>query len=206
MAANYQVRATVVDIRHDQPRDNEIFVIDTNVWLWMTYTRASIGANIGHQVSEYSSYFQKCLVKQGQFFFCGLTLAELAHVIEKMEHEIYQKVNATQITAKEFRHNFQAERSLVVNEIGSSWAQVKALGDCLDTSIDEDSLEAAELKLTAFPVDGYDVFIHELMDKHGVHNILTDDGDFSTVPNISMFTANQNVLTAAQQQGRLLNR
>ena len=144
MAPNYQIRATVFDIRQNEPLDNERFLIDTNVWLWITYTRASSGFNTPQQVSDYSNYFQKCLRKQCQLLFCGFTLAELAHVIEKTEREIYSATIGAEIQAKEFRHNYPAERATVVNEIESAWAQVRGLGECLSTNIDENVVNVVE--------------------------------------------------------------
>ena len=39
MAANIVIRADVVDISKDTPRNNENFLVDTNVWYWMTYSK-----------------------------------------------------------------------------------------------------------------------------------------------------------------------
>jgi len=46
----------------------------------------------------------------------------------------------------------------------------------------------------------------EAMTAAGVSQILTDDGDYCTVPNIQVFTANQRVIDAARQQARLITR
>jgi hypothetical protein len=44
------------------------------------------------------------------------------------------------------------------------------------------------------------------MKNHGVVQVITDDGDFATVPGIQVFTANRNVISAARSQGKLLIR
>ena len=44
------------------------------------------------------------------------------------------------------------------------------------------------------------------MSREGMIQVITDDGDFATVPGIQVFTANRNVIQTAQTQGRLLNR
>jgi len=36
--------------------------------------------------------------------------------------------------------------------------------------------------------------------------VITDDGDYVTVPGIKVFTANRNAITAAANQGKLLTR
>ena len=42
MTINLTVKATVVDIRADTPSYNDTFLVDTNVWYWMLYARASL--------------------------------------------------------------------------------------------------------------------------------------------------------------------
>jgi hypothetical protein len=44
------------------------------------------------------------------------------------------------------------------------------------------------------------------MRTRGVIQLITDDGDFATIPGIQVFTANRNVVTAARAQGKLLKR
>ncbi len=44
------------------------------------------------------------------------------------------------------------------------------------------------------------------MNKSGVTQVLTDDGDFCTVPGITLFTANRGVVEAARVQGKLVIR
>ena len=55
-------------------------------------------------------------------------------------------------------------------------------------------------------VDGYDLFILELMFRHNILQIITDDGDFATIPGIKVFTSNRRVINAAQQQEKILTR
>ncbi len=206
MAPNYQIEAVVFDIRNDNPKDNESFLVDTNVWSWLTYTRASIGPNPPYQVKIYSSYIQKCRAKNCRLLFCGLTLAELAHLIEKTEREIYNRANGVSLTTKEFRHNLPNERTNVISEVQSAWIQVKALGELLQVLVDQSETTDAEVRYVHNPIDGYDLFMHGAMEKAGVSQILTDDGDFATVQGLSVFTSNQNVITSAQKQGKFKKR
>ncbi|GAA6617406.1 hypothetical protein [Scytonema sp. NUACC26] len=46
----------------------------------------------------------------------------------------------------------------------------------------------------------------EAIDKAGVTQIITDDGDYVSVPGITVFTANTGALAAASSQGQLLVR
>ena len=44
MASNHPQRilADVVDIRNDTPKSDDVFMVDTNVWYFTTYTKASL--------------------------------------------------------------------------------------------------------------------------------------------------------------------
>jgi hypothetical protein len=41
MPVNYTVQADVVDITTDSPQKGDIFLVDTNIWYWLTYPQAS---------------------------------------------------------------------------------------------------------------------------------------------------------------------
>ncbi len=76
----------------------------------------------------------------------------------------------------------------------------------LGFTVDEVSVDTALKRIKSQKVDGYDLFILDLMSRHNIHQIITDDGDFATVPGIEVFTANKRVLDAAQRQKKILRR
>ena len=90
MAVNYRVEADVIDIRTDTPQPSDEFLVDTNVWYWMTYTRTSLGASPPHttQLTDYPNYINQALSNSSRLRVCGLAFAELLHLIEKTEREI----------------------------------------------------------------------------------------------------------------------
>jgi len=104
---------------------------------------------------------------------------------------------------KVYRYNFPGERTQVIAEIQSAWSQVVSLADPLVATIDNETANAALIRLQTEKVDGYDLFIFESMKNHSVVRVITDDGDFATVSGIQVFTANRNVIAAARNQGKL---
>ena len=68
---------------------------------------------------EYLAYLKQVLNMGGQLHWCGLSLSELAHLIEGTEFDIYRNTHPTSVVtqAKEYRHNLTNERASVVNEI-----------------------------------------------------------------------------------------
>jgi hypothetical protein len=55
-------------------------------------------------------------------------------------------------------------------------------------------------------MDAYDLISAEVMFEEGIPQVLTSDMDFASVPGITLFTANQRVLLAAQSDKKLLVR
>ena len=209
MAVNYVIKADVIDIRQDTPKPNDIFLVDTNVWYWLTYTRASLGDQPpkSYKTNDYTSYIGKTLSAKSQLHRCGLSLAELAHLIERTELEIFSKASGFDKTKKkEFRHNHPKERTIVVSEIQAAWGLVEIMTQTIDIQINKLTTDDALARLSTQILDGYDLFILESIMKAGIVKIITDDGDFSTVPNILVFTSNVNVIQAAKVQGKLLKR
>ncbi|MGB4000320.1 MAG: PIN domain-containing protein [Desulfomonilia bacterium] len=204
MAINYTVQAEVVDISADTPKTEDAFLVDTNVWYWTTYPNAT--SHIPNQISDYPGYLNNALGASAKIFHSGLTLAELSHIIEKTEREIYERNIGNSIKPKEFRHNLVGQRGRVVSEVQAAWAQVASLAEPLTVTIDSPAATSALNRLQTEKVDGYDLFILESMRSHGVVQVITDDGDFVTVPGIQVFTANRNVIQAARAQGRLITR
>jgi len=208
MASNiqYNVLADVIDLRKDQPKEKDAFLVDTNVWLWMTYSKAS--RNPQYQATDYPNYISKVKVAKGNLYYCGLSIAELAHVIEKTEKEIYEQINnlPAPIKPKEYRHNYPTEHSKVEAEIESSYDLIKKMANLLDLIINASAVDSAFVQQKGLFLDGYDLLLLEAMKQSSIHQIITDDWDFATVPNILVFTANRNIISAARQQSKLIVR
>ncbi|MGK7882669.1 MAG: hypothetical protein AB4060_21600 [Crocosphaera sp.] len=208
MAINLTVNSSVVDIRSDTPSSSDIFLVDTNVWYWMTYLRASLGNQPpkSYQTNKYPSYISQALSQSSRLTYSGLSLAELAHLIEKTEREIFNQSLSSSVSTKKYRHNYPSERANVFTQVQTVWSQVKAIAVPVELTIDESITDAALNRFGTDLLDGYDLFILETMKKEKINNIITDDGDFSTVSGITVFTANKNVINTAQRQGKLIAR
>jgi len=207
MSINYIIAAEVVDARQDCPSSSDTFLIDSNVWYWLTYTKASLvqGYHAKRRTADYSAFLNKAIAGRARLCRCGLSLAELAHLIEKSEREIFEKTHG-KIYSKEFRHNYLQERATVVSEVAAAWGQVKSMAIPLNLLLNDGVTDGALSRFIKDALDGYDLFFLEAMIKNKVPQFVTDDGGFATVAGIRVFTANQNVIIAAQSQGKLLTR
>ena len=136
---------------------------------------------------------------------CDLSLAELAHIIENTEYQIYCDANRKDpaiYPKKEFRHTCAAGRNEVTKEIESAWMQVQQFSSSIPLTIDDAAVTTFITDLKINKLDGYDLFYLDLLRKNHLQ-IITDDGDFATVPGIMVFTANLSVIDAARTCGKL---
>lgn len=209
MAVTYNVQAEVIDLRSDKPGPGDAFFVDTNVWYWLTYTRYRLAYKPrqpkAYQVRDYPAYIKKGRKAKAKLFTCGLCFSELANLIEKNELDIF-RMSKGQIEIKEFRHNEPSERKSVVTEIQDAWAMAKSFAGFIDVLLDEPLTDKVCHDITSCPADPHDLFMVENSIKAGVSQIITDDGDFATIPGIRVFTANRNVIQAARDQGKLILR
>lgn len=209
MPVNYAVKATVVDLRNDLAKATDRIYVDTNAWFWTAYTKVQFSPTPPNQnqTQEYPAFLKRVLNMGGQLHWCGLSLSELAHLIEKTEHQIYCTTTGAMLNPKEFRHNLAVERARVVQEIQTTWGAVESMAGCLNApEINADLTTAALQDFAQLPVDGYDLFAIRALKAAGITQVISDDGDFCGVPGITLFTANQNVINTARAQGKFRQR
>lgn len=208
MPVNYTVQADVIDIMTDSPQKGDIFLVDTNVWYWLTYPPASLSSTAYQSI--YSNYITDTFTAGATLCCSGLSLAELAHIIETEEHKLSPYGSTTgpdyRKRAKEYRHNYPPQRARVVSKVQVAWNQVEGLSVQIDLKLDKATVDAAVARFRTQCLDGYDLFILESMKQESLTKIITDDGDYVNVPGIQMFTANPGVIKAARKEGKLITR
>lgn len=209
MPVKYRVRAQVVDITIDKPQKNDSFLVDTNVWYWLTYTKASFSANPPkpYQVTAYSGYISNVIANGSMIYRIGASLPELAHSIEATEYEIYSRLCGISPPPqkKEFRHNNAGDRQVVISEIKAAWSQIRKIAPLIDMNVNEIGIDSAIKLIENYPIDGYDSFFADTIIKFKKF-LITDDADFITIPNIYVFTANPLAIRLAKDSHNLITR
>lgn len=212
MALNLRIQATVVDLRRDRPKSSDKFLVDTNAWFWLLYPRAASGSNPpkSYQIRYYPSYLNGTRRAKSTLYRTILTLSELSHLVEKNELDIFNQAqftaNLPQVGLKEYRYNYSIEHASVVNRTKVMWLRLKSYSTNMDVLLNDALADAALQRLDTQLLDGYDLFMLETAIKFGLTNVITDDADFASVPDITVFTANANLINAATVQGKLLVR
>lgn len=206
MTVNLVVQAEVIDLQSDRPRIDDLFLVDTNVWFWLTYANAGYARGADpNKIRAYSNYLRSALSKGATLTYSGLILAELTHIIEKTEREIYMQAHAP-LKPKEYRHNLPHERNRVVAEVQGAWSQVEAIAAPANLTINDTTTNAALTRFQTQAVDGYDLLILEAASRERLTQFITDDMDYVTVPGIQVFTANPTSIQSANNQGKLIVR
>jgi hypothetical protein len=206
---NLSVQADVIDITADVPQKNDIFLVDTCVWLWQSYSNSTWNSQPERltEVGNYLNYLTQAASIGATLTYSGLSLVELASVIERTEWQIFRK-NNYQLSLKEYRHNLPAERVKVVKKVELAWETVKSFAAPVDINVDEIVLEKALQRFSSQMLDGYDLLHLEAISQAGTGQIkvMTDDCDYCTAADIQLFTLNTSVIAAATQQNKLVNR
>jgi predicted nucleic acid-binding protein len=202
---NYDIKAKVVDIKKYNPNPNDTFFIDSNVLIWIFSSKHSRGGDKHglYQTKEYASFFHKALKARSKLYVCGLSFSEMSHFIEDMEFKHFSNLNP-QVTRKEYRHNYLSERNNVIEEINAAWNGVSQVSEILELNVDKSSVDNSISLISSSMLDGYDVFLVSATKTNGIINILTDDGDFSSLEGVKLFTANNGVIKAAMEQWKLI--
>jgi hypothetical protein len=200
------IQADIIDIKTDTPQQSDIFFVDTNIWFWQTYTNAAFTAK-RYQITDYPNYINKTRQNGATLTYSGLTLAELAHIIEKTEYDIYVQSNGY-LHFKKYRHDYPTERANVVAEVQFTWRRIKKIAIPIDLTVDDATTDAAINRFTTQAVDGYDLLMLEAISIAGAGTvkIITDDMDYSVVPGIQVFTSNKYVIQDAAIQKKLVVR
>lgn len=203
MAFNGTILSNVYNLDAFTPSSDDSFFVDTNIWYWLTYSKGIPPKRAF--LNKYNNFISLALGNDSTLFHSGLSLSELAHIIESTERKIHEQLINKVIPTKEFRYNYPKERIAAVNEIETSWLQVESLAQQINLNICEPLTTICLKNMSVNTLDGYDLMIHESMIQSGIKNIITDDGDFTSIDGINVFTLNRNVLSCAVTQNKLMN-
>jgi predicted nucleic acid-binding protein len=188
----------VLNLYKHNPVSNEKYFVDTNVWYWTSYVSSKTilakEYSNKYQLETYPQFIEKAINNGSTLCYSPLTLAELAHVIENAEHQLYMQQNVITIEKKVYR-KITAQREKVLAEIEAAWAQVTAMATSIDTLINKKFVIDSIAVLKEGMLDAYDSFYIQLMRENQIDYLITDDYDFASLNKIMIVTANKNAIT-----------
>jgi hypothetical protein len=197
-----QIQSFVADIRVFTPLPQDKIFLDTNVWLWLTYTRLSYIEEkkpLDYQANIYPEFVEKAKRSNSTLFWCTHNLVEIAKIIEDVEYRLYKESTGNDVLKKkDFR--WLPAWNKVHKEIESALGLIRNIG----TEIPCAPVKSDELLSGIFKhrLDSYDVLMLETMRSSDLVKILSDDKDFCYVAGFTVFTANSRIIGIAKEQDR----
>lgn len=180
---------TYVSINNTRP-----FFLDTNVLYWYTYPRFSQPGQLNSTAKLYYDFIDKLTSDGNPLVTSVYNLTELMNVIEKNEWDIYCKLHPEiPITRKDFRR-MPSEHEAVGKIMRTTLNNVKGICQIIDFNFLTATVNNFVDDYLDHQCDIFDYAILKNCIQTGNCNIISDDGDFSTMEKINLYTANEKVL------------
>lgn len=175
---------------------NEKFIVDTNILIFMFYSRTTTfyNQNLTNQKSlEYSDFISGLLSNGNKIVVPTSTLTELYQKIETTEFELKRTLYKNK---KQYRSNL-SERSLCGQQIDSIKKQIDGIGsDKLEVQLMDLNLERFKNDFVNHSLDTFDFCMLSSAVDSKLYNIITDDCDFMCCSNINVYTCSHNASKA----------
>lgn len=199
------IKANIHDLNNVENYDNKPFLVDTNIWLWLTYTKIMpTRSDLRNKVIQYTDKIIEMQLNGAVLVYSALTFSEIATSIEKQEMAEHIEgqnpdFNLNESKSKFFKvkkilRNDSALRNKVAMEVKSSLTQ---LTDVADRQADDNLTKfdftkfADDLKETT--LDGTDILLNNIGAQEGL-NVITDDRDYGSVNGLNVFTLNKDLI------------
>lgn len=184
----------IVDITTYQSINNtRKYFIDTNALYWYTYPRFI--NNLSARATPYYNFIDALVTANNPLITSIYNISELLNVIEKNEFDIYVNTHPDDchISKKDFRR-MTSERLQLQNMMKTTLQNVYAICDVIEFPFTKTNMCNFINTLTSHRCDVFDYMIIQNDIEEENTNIITDDGDFSTISDITIYTTNVHLL------------
>lgn len=170
------------------------FFLDTNVLYWYTYPRFSLPGHLNPSAQIYYDFIDSLTSAGNPLKTSVYNLTELLNVVEKNEYDIYCKLHPDlPLSRKDFRR-MADERQKVSQMIKTTMNNALNICSITDFNFTSETLKSFSDEFTNHRCDVFDYAILKNCISTKDINIISDDGDFSSMPGINLYTANENIL------------
>lgn len=212
------VRATVVDLQSAAAPIADAYLVDTNFLYFCYYQRHSQHEDLGgspapYQTRAYPDYEKRVRTGGRRLAVTRSIVVEFLHRIETAELAVLHAVLDPNAVGREPGLPLKAlrEKGHLAGRLGDVREQVQTHLDVLtacftllpDPPWVTTFVECLRGEWARALIDATDAaFISEAR-AVGIADIISDDAELSTVPDIRLYTANRTAIRAARQAGRL---
>ena len=174
--------------------NSRIFFLDTNVLYWYTYPRFSDHSQLKPAWKIYYDFIDALTSAGNPLHTSVYNLTELLNVVEKNEYEIYMQLHPEiPLTKKDFRRMI-TEREKVSQIIKTTLNNALSICSVIDFNFTSNTLRNFSNQFIDHRCDVFDYAILNNCIMSKDINIISDDSDFSSMPGITLYTANENIL------------
>ncbi len=188
---------TVVDItKYASINNRKEFFLDTNVLYWYVYPRCGIqtDSRIRLQATPYYDFVDGLVAAGNPLFTSIYNITELLHVIEKREYDLYQTMHPEAKWSIKDLRRLPDQRAQLKMNLSTAMANVKNICKISDFNFTYDILFQFISDLENHHCDTFDyAILKNCIAEHRL-NIISDDSDFTTMHQISLYTANATVI------------
>ncbi|MDT2816270.1 hypothetical protein P7H55_00170 [Vagococcus lutrae] len=180
----------------------DVFLVDTNIWFWLTYQNASSARGYKpEKVQKYTTFMNEVMNQGAKLHASLITYTEIMNIVERTEFDVFnniqQQENKKKIPKKEFRRNsrLRKDTTLIIKNVIE---QIDSLTESKDfvQILDYIDIKKLSIGLENSVLDPSDIVNGYLAKENNVINIISDDSDFYSLEGINLYTANPEVINA----------
>lgn len=194
--------ATIIDIREldfNNLPSNEIFAVDTNIFIWMYYqdiiqhaehfNEENNDDDVSYQLRIYPSFIKKLYKSDNKLCTTVINLNEFCSVIERKQFNLYKEsTHNWGLKLKSFR-NIAEERELYQRRVKQCFRRLhKHYSKIFNIKQTVNCTYAFVNRIPFMKCDIADYTVIEYMKSLGITNFVSDDKDFTTVDGITLYT------------------
>lgn len=189
----------IIDLTTYIPINNQkAFFLDTNVLYWYVYPRCGIQTehHTKMQAAPYYNFVDSLVAAGNPLYTSVYNITEMLHVIEKREFELYAMTHPEAKWSIKDLRRISEEREQLKRNLSTAMSNVQNICSILDFNFTYDILNQFIADLEQHHCDTFDYAILKNCIAEKKLNIISDDGDFTTMHQINLFTANSTALNS----------
>jgi hypothetical protein len=176
------------DIQTYKPSENDKFLVDTNVWLFL---HCPLGNHRQNVIAKYSKFYKDIVIAKSKILISSSVVCEFMNRYVKLDYDLQKSTNSA---IQEYKRTYRptAEYKATVKQAAA--AINKILPSCQKIHDNFDAISMVNIFNHMEHVDVSDSYMFELVNNQGI-KILTDDADFGIFKDkCDIYTSNPKLL------------
>ena len=185
---------TIYDISTFQKQDDDVFLLDCNVLMYIYYTFGGYSNSI---MNPYKTFFNNIATCPDCIIYPAVLISEFSNTYIQREYKRYLRTNSLSRKDFDFKKNYKKTNDYVttINDISDIINnQIMTLPSSIIKTDDFEQMNLKTLFKNQQTFDFNDRYYGELCKRNHIY-IVTNDSDFEYIDNIKILTANPNMLS-----------